>query len=363
MKAEMIYEKKYKIDSFKLLFDSVIFKKINIPEKYYLINDNGEVLSEIKKKGLEINFNEFTSIYVSRYIKILKNIKYDKVAILFSSKVAINYFNGIELKDIERVLNFLQEKKILAFDNIKKTIGAGYFKDLDIAKDIVFRSDDKERLKNNFKMQVKQYKGNNSLGSGIKLYDNKNNFGLSVNRRNGATLNKPFFKIYDKFKELKHKHQDFLNSLSSDLRFYLFNNLVIRFEFTLKDNSYFKKFDTSSKVLDFYKVLNNNPETIKKMQLYFINANFVKKEIVKNRNNLTPQQTIIARLLMLHMQDNKFKRNIIFYQNLFVGNETGTQATRLKQLFEKIYNNISNFETVKINQDIQFAKNYNELFI
>lgn len=363
MKAKMIFEKQYKVDSFKLLFDSRVFKKINVPEKYYLINEVGEVLSEIKKKGLEVNFSEFTSIYISRYIKILKKVKYDKVAVLFSSKVAKNYFNGIEIKDIETVLNFLKQKKILEFENVKKIIGAGYFKDLDICKDVIFNLDDKKRILDNLKNQIKQYKGNNKIGSGIKLYNNKINFGLSVNHRNGATLTKPFFKIYDKYKELKNKHPEFYNSLNSDLRFYLFNNLVMRFEFTLKDNSYFKKFDTSSNVIEFYKTLNNKPETLVRMQQYFINANFVKKDIIRNRENLSPQQTIIARLLMLNLQDNKFKRNILFYQNLFIGNTTGTQATRLKKLFEKIYNSISNFETVKINKDIQFAKNYSELFI
>lgn len=352
----------YKVDSFKIIFDKDIFKGLYIPEKYFLIDENGDILQELKKKGYEVPFNEFTSIFIANYTKQLRGITYNKVVILFSSKVCRNYFDGIKITDIENILIFLKNKKILDFDNTEDLLKNGHFNDLDICKDIVFSNDDKHKLISNFKEQVKQYKGDKKIGSGIKFYNNFKNFGLEVNHRSASSLAKPFFKIYDKNLELRKKHINFFYSLPENLRWFIETNLIIRFEFTLKNKNYFDKFNISNNIIKFYDIINYDQEKLKEIQQYFINANFIKKIIVKNRNNLTPLQQVIANLLLLNMDENKNKHDLMFYENLFVSDLKGTQATRMRKLFEFIYSNVTNFAYKEIKENINFAKKYEELF-
>jgi len=113
----------YCIDSFKLSIDKHFFKSTNIPEHFTLIESStGAIISEFKKNSLAVKYGD-TTVYIGLIKHTLKKVCYEKVIILFSSKVCgAEYFGGIKKQHVIQVLEFLKKSNYIDFSDVNGTI-------------------------------------------------------------------------------------------------------------------------------------------------------------------------------------------------------------------------------------------------
>lgn len=325
---------KYLVDSGKFYIDKDKFERVNIPENFALSDaETGEIIDEFKKNSLSIPFKNH-KIYISNVVKQLgteaQKMVIEKVLIYFPAKISDTYFNGIEKNDIIEVLNFLKERGFLLFSDAEKIYNEIYVKDLDIKKDIKLKKTDKE--------QVKEY--NKNLGERFtgtadqwKNFDSqKQGFGIQCWDRQKATITKPFLKFYDKSKEIK-KDKVFFDSLDEDVKNELLENFIYRFEFTLKDKQFFKKYEISNRLADIHKVPQEKWELIAKS---FLNHAFQKKTRKLDLDKLKLRDRISANLILTMYQSNEMTKGQI--QLLFtMAAQNKSEKYQAKKHFERLW--------------------------
>jgi len=285
---------RYCVDSFKLIVDQSIFNNVDIPDDFALVDKaTGEVVDDFKKKSLRVHYRN-DIIYIGAYTKLLRGKEYSKVCLLFSSKVANNYFDGITKMDICDVLNYLREKKYIDYDNVETVYNEIRFKDLDIKIDFIY-SFEKKEIASDVNKRLKSYFLHNPERCNIP----RQNIGLQANWRNNSSYTKPFIKFYDKQAELRKKHPEFYNSLHIDIRRELSNNFVYRYEFTIKDKTYCEKLGITNKISDLIcNIEESKQETIRRISSYMYNANFGVPKMKERKQELTP--TEMKDLYMFH---------------------------------------------------------------
>lgn len=332
---------KYCIDSFKLLIDTEHFKSVNVPENFIeLSSDTGEQIREFKRKSIQIAYNN-TTIYVGVFRKILRQKTIDKVAILFSSKVAgDNYFNGITKGDVLQVLQHIKNCGYFDFDDIETIYKNLYSKDVDVKVDFRFDLSDRDKI-NDYNRQLQDRFIHNK--EHLHRYTGTNKLGIQTFNRDRTSKTKPFIKFYDKTSELKTKHQDFLSSLPDDIKMEISDNFIYRYEYTLKDKEFMANFGIINRLEDTLEVVQDKWREIGKTLL---NANFqVKMNIRKNIGKLTPTEKILA--LMFFELYQKHNVSLMDIQTMFTSGQTEKKAKYLsKKLFEKIYSHVS-FDNAK----------------
>jgi hypothetical protein len=281
---------KYLIDSAKFYIDKDKFDEVLIPENFTLTDsDTGELIDEFKKSSLAIPYKNH-KIYISNVVKQLGTegckTYIDKVLIYFPAKISDNYFNGISKEDFIGVLEYIRSKGYLKFNDIEKILGEFYVKDLDIKLDL--------KLKIGDRLDIKEYNGNlkdrfNGNDDDCKLFDSKKQgFGIQCWKRESASITKPFFKFYDKSKEIK-KDLEFFNKLPISVKDELINNFVYRFEFTMKDSSFFKKYGISNKLINLFEVTQDKWKEIGRS---FIDYAFNKVVRPSNIGRIKPKDRI-----------------------------------------------------------------------
>jgi len=255
MDTKIIPFGKYCIDSAKFYIDKDIFSSVNIPENFVLTDaDTGEIIDDFKKNSLSVPYKNH-KIYISNVVKYLKNNKsenfIEKVMFYFPAKVSDDYFGGITKQVIYDVIEFIKRKGYWDFTNIDKVFKAIYVKDLDVKMDRKYKRLDLVELKEWNKTLAERFNGD---AEDFHSFDSKKQgFGISTFDRSKATITKPFLKFYDKSKEVK-KDMDFFNSLSPLVQEDLIQSLVYRFEFTMKEKSFFDKHGLSNRLEDIFEV-------------------------------------------------------------------------------------------------------------
>lgn len=334
----LVSHNQYLIDSFKLSVDASIFDKVNIPEEYTLIDSNtGEEIDNFKRKSLPLRFND-TKIYLGQFKKVLKQGIITKVYILFSSKInnPEDYFKGITEKNVKDILSFLRDSKRLIFKDIERVYKELRCRDLDIKVDRVlknYNSDD-------FLSYCKTLEKDKFIYDPVrcKTYDNKKE-GISIqaNFRDNSSYTKPFTKLYDKYKELlAEKNSELWEDLPGTLRLLLKNNLVVRYEFTLKNNDYFKKLKISDKISD---ILQLNQNKLQEIGQILYDNNFKKKTNMKpiNIKELTNNERVLYRCIW-ELKDSGYNysriRDIVTIDSL---DFTNKNKHRREKLFNKIW--------------------------
>jgi len=309
-----------KIDSAKFYFDRDIFKSVSIPEKFILTDaDSGEIIEEFKKNSLSLPF-EGHKVYISNVVKQLTSSKntilYEKVMVYFSPKIRGNeYFKGIDLLTLREVLYFLRSRGYLDFNtnNLTRIIENCYLKDCDMRIDFVLPKDSGEDVEDYYKCLKDRFNGN---PGNFRHFANKKKegHGIVVNNRNNGGIKNPFFKFYDKGLELKtEKNREFYDNFNDDIKEFLRQNYILRFEYQIKDNRMFKYYGLSNKFVDIIKVPQSKWEYIRKSILHKV---------------FTPQTRVIDKSKMVIADRN----HVILINHLLF---TGLTFGAIQQLYLK----------------------------
>lgn len=246
---------KFLIDSAKFFIDKDKFDEVLIPENFSLTDsDTGELIDEFKKSSLAIPYKNH-KIYITNMVKELgkgdRRFQVEKVLIFFPAKISDDYFGGIQKDDVLGVLEFIRSKGYLKFKDTEYIYNQIYVKDLDIKMDFKFKIGQRLEVKEHHQSLQDRFTGNDD---DFKKFDSqKRGFGIQCWKRETSSITKPFFKFYDKSKEIK-KDIEFFNKLRQQVRDELTNNFIYRFEFTMKDNSFFKKYGLSNRLSDVFNV-------------------------------------------------------------------------------------------------------------
>ncbi len=330
--SQSIPSGEYCIDSFKLSIDKHHFLATNIPENFTLIeSDSGAIISEFKKNSISVKYGD-TTVYIGLFKHILKKVCYEKVLILFSSKVCgSEYFGGIKKHHVIEVLEFLKEANYIDFKDVNSIYREIRAKDLDIKMDTVFDKKIREKA-SGWQKELKerfQYEKNE-----IHTYNSDKNFGLQAFGRDRSTLSKPFVKFYDKTKELLNKHQDFFKTLPKAIQNQVRTKFIYRYEFTMKDKRFFDKFGISNLLQDILEVPNTKWREI---GVSLLNANFQAKiKKIRDTTKLKPIERILA--LQFHIDIHENKLSPMQIRTKYVSPQKGKLAkNRAGKLWEKIY--------------------------
>jgi hypothetical protein len=352
---------KYCIDSFKLLIDKEHFKAINIPENFIEISaDTGEQIREFKRKSIQIPFNN-TTIYLGAFRKVLRSKSIDKLAILFSSKVAGNdYFHGITKPYVLDVIQHIKDAGYIDFDNIETIYKNLYSKDVDVKVDFKFSSGDREKI-NSYNKELEHrfvFPKEHIFRFGGKDGYSERGLGIETFKRDRSTLARPFLKFYDKTTEIRAKHNDFLLSLPDDIKKEISESLIYRYEYTLRDKEFMAKFGVINRLEDVLEVAQDKWREIGKTLL---NANFQAKMINKrDLGKLTPTEKVLA--LMFFELFQKHNVSLAEIQTMFTSvQESKKSKYRAKILFEKIYGKVSLDNAREVEELSERYKNIREM--
>jgi hypothetical protein len=348
----------YCTDSFKLSIDVDKLTKVDIPENFILTSaDTGEIIKEFKKNSLEITYKN-TTIYVGLFRRILNGKHYDKLMILFSSKVADqDYFNGIKKHHVINVLNFLKELRYIDFTDVSEVYKNIYTGDHDIKVDFCLKKNEREKIAK-FNSDLKaMFQFENSY---CHVYNGeKQGFGITTFHRDRYSLAKPFVKWYDKNKELNKKHPKFFATLPEDVRDEVLNNFIYRFEFTMKNKDFFTKFGLSNRLEEVLEVTNDKWHEVGKTLLKTLFEPKVKQ--IRDNKKLTYSE----RILSLYFFEDIQKHNIspmevkVKYTSI---QKTKEQKYKAGKLFDRIYQITSQDHASEIIKDYESINHYYKVF-
>ncbi len=331
----IIPQQRYFIDSGKFYIDAACFSAIKIPENFTLIDkDTGEALNDFKRSSLEIPYQNH-KIYIAKVKKILPKQTIDKILIYFPAKVAgEQYFYGIQKQTVIDVLLFLQSKGYLFFTNVEAIYNEIYVKDLDYKTDFLLPHAKVGEVKSWLKVMQERFNG---IPEFCKVYDNQDKgIGLQTYHRDTATFAKVFSKWYNKSLEIQSdKNAEFFCSLSPDLQSEIQNNLIMRYEFTLKDKIYFTNFGITNRLSELMELPQSK---LKEIGRAMLDKNFQPK---MKREPDTSKLKPIEQVLVIHfMELIERGMSIGEIKDMYtVGQKTKQEKYRMGMMFEKVYYN------------------------
>ena len=350
VKNQIPYQK-YCIDSFRLSIDTACLTKIDIPENFILVSeDTGEEIEHFKKKSLQIAYKN-SHIYISKFNRILRNQRFEKLIILFSAKSSdIAYFNGITKQTCIDVLNFLKDSKYIDFTDVSDVYKNLYCTDTDIKIDFKLKNTDKDKI-HEYNKELKerfQFEKNE-----IKSYDNAQQLGLQCFHRDRSTIGKPFAKWYNKSLELPTKYNDFFQTLPDEIRNEVIRNFIYRFEFTIKNKQNFAKFGLSNRLEDVLEILQPKWSEVSKS---ILNTLFqVKIKRFKDKSKLDYKENILAFFMVKAMQVDGL--SVSQCKTIFTSQQTTRKAKFKAGLtFDKLYNNV-----IEQNKSVEYTERYENI--
>lgn len=349
---KQIITQNFTIDSFRLSIDIAEFKSVIIPENYILVDeDTGEEISRFKKKSLAVPYKN-TIIYIAKFITILNNNRYDKLIILFSSKASgENYFNGIKKETVINVLEHLKNCGYIDYDDVNYVINHIYCSDTDIKKDNIFEVTEKNKIVKYNKELISRFQFESNE---IISYNNKKQLGLQCfHRNNNTSLKKTFVKWYNKSLELQKKHLDFFNTLPYDVRTTITQNLIYRFEFTIKNKKHFAKFGLSNKLVDVLEVVNDKWIDVSKSILNMLFQ--VKMKQLKDTSKLDYKERILAYFIVKSMQVDNLSLHQV--KTIFTSQQPYKQLkSKASDVFDKIYHKV-----IEEQKSYKYIEDYNNI--
>jgi hypothetical protein len=347
----------YYIDSFKLSIDANLLTSINIPENYILTDaDTGAVLQEFKKNSLQLIYKN-TSLWIGISRKQLNGMTYDKLMILFSSKVADNrYFYGIQKQNIIDVLMFLKDAGYINFTDISFIFKNLFTKDVDIKIDFRFNKEERERILEYNKILYDRFQFEKNE---CHLYKAIDNLGIQAFNRGRSTMAKPFVKFYDKLAELKKQNMPFYLTLPKEIQQELNTSFVYRLEYTMKDKKFFTKFGLSNRLEDVLEVRQSKWQEVGQTLL---NTLFQYKA-KKIRDNM--KLNYIEKILSIQLFEDIQKRNISVHEARikYVDIQpTKQQKYKAGLLFDKIYTSMTTNDAKETRNKYEFIHRFDKIF-
>ena len=353
-KSKLIPYGKYCIDSFKLLIDQKHFTLINIPDTFTLISSDGDIIDEFKKNSIPVKYND-TTIYIGKFRKILKQQNIDKVVLLFSSKIDTQgYFNGITREKTAKVLGYLKEIGRIDYNDVNSIINNMTYKDCDIKTDFEYKGT-REELNEQHKALKQFFNGSED---NIKTFDNKkgDGVGLQANFRKNSSYTKPFIKFYEKSIEIQSKHSDFLSLFSTDLyNEVVFCSSVYRYEYTIKDKDYCKKFNITNKLSDLFDL---SQEKLREIGKYMYDANFgLLPKKLRETVEMGAKDIVLARMFFkLHKMGVDVNEIKQYFTDS--GDKKNCHTNRQVKLFERIYYYVVEGHAKEIQGDVDRVENW-----
>lgn len=328
-------EKRFFVDSFRMLIPERLVKSFDIAPNL-LISSHGEILEEFKKLSgkLEIEIgNKATATIYYLIHDFYLNKKHEKLFIvLFSAKAAgSRYFEGITLETIIFVLETLKRKKIIVLhDYTKPTLNEITVKDVDICFNEIMRSSEIKNHLTQLKNCIKNKK-TSDLARGFKLTNSKQAQMLQINRRAASTIEKPFFKIYNKSLEIIYKSETIFSNFQHDIikqcqqkeNDYNVIHLtefgtpaqlndakfsILRYEYTLRNEKHLNKYAIKHTLIDFLETKQNIYFNAAKdifMKIFMFEDEITDNEINKE---LTPSKKVLIQAIRLIMKSKKDKK-------------------------------------------------------
>lgn len=326
---------KYFIDSGKFYIDKSAFDEVLIPENFALTDtDTGQLIDEFKKSSLSIPYKNH-KIYISNVVKYLgsnnRKLLIEKVLIYFPAKISDTYFFGISKVDFIGVLEYLKEIGYLKFSDTDKVFNSVHVKDLDIKMDMKLNTHDKIDIKEYNKNLKDRHIGG---AENCPTFDSpKQGFGIQSWKRDRSSVTKPFFKFYDKSLEIR-KDLSFFQSLPVEVLEEINLNFIYRFEFTMKDNTFFKKYGLSNRLADIFEVTQEHWKEIGKSFLnYAFNPPSVK---VKDTSKLKYKDRVWSNTIWVMYQNNKMTKAQIMTIWISSANNR-LEKSRGKKEFERLW--------------------------
>jgi len=324
---------RYCIDSSKFYIDRDKFEVVNIPQNFLLTDsETGEFIDEFKKNSLPLSYKNH-KIYISNVVKTLgredQKFMVDRVMIYFPSKISDNYFGGLIKEDIIGVLEFLRQKGYLIFSDIEKIYDEIYVKDVDIKMDMKLKILQRDEIDEYFGVLKERF--NDIDDNCTKFKSQKQGFGLQCWKRETSKVTKPFFKFYDKSKEIK-KDIDFFNSLPNNIREEVVSNFILRYEFTMKDNRFFKKYGLSNRLRDVFEI---SQDKWKEVGRQFISYAFDRKIRNVDTSKLKLKDRVQINLINLMLEKGITKNQVFTIYTKSAQNRN--EKNRAKKDFDRIW--------------------------
>jgi len=348
---------KWCVDSFKLTVDADVFKpnSVNIPDNQILVDgDTGEEICHFKKKSIPIEYKG-QKIYIGRYTKILRGIPYNKVVILFSSNVnGTEYFNGITKDTVYKVLKHLQKIGRIDFNDINEVYKEIIATDIDIKRDTLFTMSDREKIVESTRLLKRYFNGNTD---NIRVYNSvSEGLGLQCNWRDNSSYTRPFIKFYDKTTEIQKRHPELLQCQEETIRKEIRSNIVYRYEYTIRNNDYCKKFGISNRLQD---ILDLGQDKLAEIGKYMYGVNF---GLIPKRSKQTNKLTFTDRMLATYMFKDiqEHGKSVYEVREMYIHNsdKVNSHQDRAKKKFEQIYSYITDEYSKEIHDDIEYLNKW-----
>lgn len=327
---------KSSIDSLKIriklskieILDTTI---LDTKTKYLISDATGEILEETQVKHLskEIYFEHYSIkvAIVSLYDFTLKTI-IDYLEIYLHSKILEeNYFEGINIQNIERIHSKLMEKKVfkVSFEDFLTS----NVNDIDIKKDFIATSTEFKDLTTYLK-KIASHSTRRNVGA--HRYANGN---IEFNTRQTSTTRRPFLKLYCKELEATERKSEFFT-------FYIEPELLInlkRIEATLKKTKDLKQALNLSEatLLNLLKCSSNQLNDIIENS---VNINLKDHKEIKVKKSAITRNNNLDKLIYIHLANTIRNQNMLFEDSLQMTLEHFSDKQnryRLKQKMTKIY--------------------------
>lgn len=346
----------YLIDSSKFYIPTHLFKEINIPNEFILMNKaTGEVIDDFKKNSLTIPYKNH-KIYLGREKKVLPNTNViDNVIIYFPAKIdSLNYFKGITKELMYEVIRFLSGLGYLHYWDIHKLVALIECKDLDIKIDRRFNWSDREKLLKYNKILKERFTGYANM---CNIFDSKKlGLGLQAYKREISTIAKPFCKFYSKSDEVQTYINEFPDNIIEELK----NFLIYRYEYTIKNIAWFKHFEISNKFLD---ILELPQDKLREIGKYYLIKNFQRPIIClpQKQSKQTPTERTFTLLIYDMIQNGK---SVNYIENIFMQQPTKQENHRWKKIFNRcyFYASVPNEETREMIETYSIIAAFDKVF-
>ena len=210
----------------------------------------------------------------------------------------------------------------------------------------------------NFKCRVQRNLSISFFTDNCTVYNGKNNgLGITANWRNNSSATKPFIKIYNKSIEIQDKHNDFFSLLHGSIQNELMYNNILRYEYTIKDKDYCKKFGITNKLKDLFDL---SQDKLREIGQYMYQANFgivLKKH--KPSGKLSPSDKKMCILIYALHQSGT---DMIAIRDMLM-DDTGTKQTKYKdkKYWEKLYYYVTVGHEREVRNDFERIKEWNTM--
>jgi len=275
-KLRMLFDKN-KMRSYPDYFDCIITKELK-----NLTTGEVQLLNETSAKNIAKSFsndNNITGLFIGiEIINAGEGFKPHFTFKITSKLLKEDYYTGITAANIGKIIDYIRS---VGFDFLDEDFYDAEITDIDYKFDYTLSTDEYKTLKTTYMEMAKLYK---ELNRGITPFRKKSNTGLQFGNRKTANYGYPFFKIYNKEKELKNKKTSipfantYIPTIIKDL---------YRWELTIKDKKHFEHLELGNRLRNHLQLVQNDQPILMNV---FKKYHYIHLNINKSSNRATIQK-------------------------------------------------------------------------